>query len=161
VPLNALTVYPEWALKSSIRRLCISAVTPTQGPSVQSNGSGRPDEGMNWKEHQADIGLMAVGIVCASACDEVTMLSRGVGSSAARPQVLATRLRDEGAVTGERQVAADSSRHAGDRGDKRLLDGADGENQRLIAQPQTFRPSCAILYPALDKTFFFELVELV
>jgi hypothetical protein len=68
---------------------------------------------MNWKEYQTDTGLKTVGIVCASAYDEVTMLSRGVCSSAARPQVLATRQRDEGAVTGERQVAADSSRHAG------------------------------------------------
>src|ERR1700752_6031 len=29
------------------------------GPSAQSNGSGRPDEGMNWKEHKTDIDLKA------------------------------------------------------------------------------------------------------
>jgi hypothetical protein len=96
--LNAPTVYPESAAKSSPRWLCIYDVAPTQGPSAQSYGSARPDAGMNWKEHQSDSGLKAVGVVCANARDEVTMLRMGVCSPAARPQVLATRQRDEGAI---------------------------------------------------------------
>src|SRR5919109_563566 len=73
--------------------------------------------------------------------------------SDARENVAETRLigrHDE--VAGERQVAPRSGGDAVDRRDERLLDGADGEDQRVEGPPQAFRPGFARVRGSLARS---------